>query len=324
MYCGGVVGSWRRRHRSDALLLKIRAELAIDTPRTLSSFHSGERALAVPFAIWWYRFDREPAGRFDLWPAWHWPVFISSSPRLYTSAALLSFRFEAQRVPASIRKPRTIPLAAAGRSPIAILVLSAYAAPGIPQTMPQQVVTTPTRNRVATPCRRRPHLRDRAVAPRSARQFASTASVRSIPAGRPRRGGLRSVPAWPAHRTAFAHRWRPPGRRIERVAEACRAPTSVRTAWRRDRPRSTRTPSSDGTPPRLRLGDLRGRARSVARRQLVDQRSSRSATVTSIGQEMIFSRDPLNVDATATRRFSRASTTFIPQFATVFSPRSTS
>jgi hypothetical protein len=134
-----------------ALVLKIRPELAVDTPPALLAISLGASAvICAPLAIWWYRFDAPPAvGELAIGVALIAILFLIST--IVVSAALLTFSvYELQRVPAIHQRSRTTPMAIAAVLLIALLFLPAYAAQEkrAPEP-PVQVVTTPANRRIA-------------------------------------------------------------------------------------------------------------------------------------------------------------------------------
>jgi type I phosphodiesterase/nucleotide pyrophosphatase len=134
-----------------ALVMKLRPELAIDTPRALLAISFLAAAvLAAPIAFWWSLFDTPPELlELAIGVALIAIFFLIST--VVISAALLSFSvYELQRVPAIHQKPRTIPMAIAAAVLIALLFIPAYAAQEKRAAeAPLQVVTTPTTRRIA-------------------------------------------------------------------------------------------------------------------------------------------------------------------------------
>jgi hypothetical protein len=128
-----------------ALILKLRPEVALDTPRALLVISLAASAvMAFPLAVWWRGFETAPetveigigVGLIALF-------FLTAT--IVISAALLSFSvYELRRVPAIHRRSRTIPMAAAAAALMALLFLPAYAAKeNRAAAVPLQVVTTP-------------------------------------------------------------------------------------------------------------------------------------------------------------------------------------
>jgi hypothetical protein len=132
-----------------ALLVKIRPELAVDTPRTLLAISIAAAATIVaPVAIWWWAFPGEAmALEFGAGGGLIALLFVVAA--LVVSAALLSFSiYELHRIPTIHQKPRTIPLAIGAALLIALLFIPARATTEASDP-PQQIVTTPTDRRVA-------------------------------------------------------------------------------------------------------------------------------------------------------------------------------
>jgi hypothetical protein len=134
-----------------ALILKLRPELAIDTPRTLLGISlTASAVMALPLAVWWRGFETGPSVvELAIGVALIALSFLTSTTVI--SAAMLSFSvYELRRVPAIHRKSRTIPMAVAAAVLIALLFLPAYAAKeSRGAAAPPQVVTTPTGRQVA-------------------------------------------------------------------------------------------------------------------------------------------------------------------------------
>ncbi len=134
-----------------ALVLKLRPEVAIDTPGTLLGLSFVAAAvMASPLAVWWRGFEPGPSMvELGIGIALIALFFLISTT--VVSAAMLSFSvYELRRVPAIHRKSRTIPMAAAGVVLIALLFLPAYAAKeSRTAAAPLQILTTPTGRSVA-------------------------------------------------------------------------------------------------------------------------------------------------------------------------------
>jgi len=135
-----------------ALILKLRPNIVIDTPRALLAISfAAASLLAAPIAIWWYRFPTPPS----------WPEMLTGIAAMAVfflidtiaiSAALLSFSiYELQRIPAIHQKPRGVPMTIAASILIALLFLPAFAAQDqrMNAAPPLQVVTMPASRRVA-------------------------------------------------------------------------------------------------------------------------------------------------------------------------------
>ncbi|HEX9161080.1 MAG TPA: hypothetical protein VF980_05165, partial [Thermoanaerobaculia bacterium] len=133
-----------------ALLMKIRPELPVETPRGLLAVSiATSTLLVVPLAFWWYEFDTIPtAVELVIGGALAAILFVVAA--IVTSAALLSFTiYELQRIPAIHQKPRGAPLTVAAAVLIALLFAPAYATPERREEPPLQVVIAPTTNNVA-------------------------------------------------------------------------------------------------------------------------------------------------------------------------------
>ena len=133
-----------------ALLLKIRPELALDTPRALLGISIGAAALLVAaIAAWWYRFETPPSA-IELAAGCALAVLLFVVATIVVSAALLSFSiYELQRIPAIHQKPRTIPMGAAAIALAALLFVPAFAQSERIAVPPVQVVTHPNDRRIA-------------------------------------------------------------------------------------------------------------------------------------------------------------------------------
>src|ERR1051326_8114393 len=134
-----------------ALVMKLRPELVVDTPRALLAISFlASAVLALPLAFWWSRFDARPSvPELAIGGALIVIFFVIST--IVVSAALLSFSvYELQRIPAIHQKPRTVPMAIAAAILLALLFIPAYAAQEKRAAEePLQVVTTPTMRRIA-------------------------------------------------------------------------------------------------------------------------------------------------------------------------------
>ncbi len=133
-----------------ALILKLRPELAIDTPRALLGISLLVAAMmALPIGVWWSRFEPPPPP-LELAAGLGLIVLFFLIATIVVSAAMLSFSvYELRRVPAIHRRSRTIPMAAAAVALIALLFLPAYAVKERRAATPLQIVTAPTGRRVA-------------------------------------------------------------------------------------------------------------------------------------------------------------------------------
>lgn len=132
-----------------ALLIKLRPEVAIDTPRALLAISIATGALiTVAFAVWWYRFDSPPSV-LELMVGGTGAVLILVVATVVVSAALLSFSIhELHRIPAIHQKSRTAPLLVAALALIAGLFIPLYLRTERPSAKPAQVITKPTDRRV--------------------------------------------------------------------------------------------------------------------------------------------------------------------------------
>jgi hypothetical protein len=134
-----------------ALAMKLRPELAIDTPGALLGIAMAAAALLTsPIALWWSRFDAPPP-LAELAAGLALTVLFFLFATLIVSAAMLSFSvYELQRIPAIHSRPRTVPMTVAAVVLMALLFRPAYAAQEQPAPAPPvQVVTTPVMRRVA-------------------------------------------------------------------------------------------------------------------------------------------------------------------------------
>jgi hypothetical protein len=134
-----------------ALLLKLRPELAVDTPRALLGIGLASAALlVVPIVLWWFRFETFPS-LVELAVGTALVVLFFVTASIVVSAAMLSFSvYELRRVPAIHQKSRTLPMAIAAVVLMGLLFVPAYGAKerGAVEP-PAQVVTSPTARRVA-------------------------------------------------------------------------------------------------------------------------------------------------------------------------------
>lgn len=134
-----------------ALVLRLRPQTVLDTPRALLGISfTASALLTAAIAIWWTRFPASPS----------WPelliglvliVVFFLMVTVAVSAALLSFSiYELQRVPALHAKPRGVPMSIAAAILIAILFLPTYfVQDSRTAAEPMQVVTRPSAERVA-------------------------------------------------------------------------------------------------------------------------------------------------------------------------------
>ncbi len=134
-----------------ALILRVRPQIAIDTPRALLAISfTAAAVLTFPIVVWWYRFDAAPQWA-ELVTGLASIVVFYLMATVIVSAALLSFSiYELQRVPAIHRKSRGVPMTTAAMVLIALLFLPAYARDERQAAGPPiLVVTRPTRTRIA-------------------------------------------------------------------------------------------------------------------------------------------------------------------------------
>lgn len=134
-----------------ALVLRLRPQLAVDTPRALLAISFAASAvLTAAMGVWWIRFGTTPS----------WPELLTGLvlvvvffliATVAVSAALLSFSiYELKRIPALHRKSRAVPMTTAAAILIALLFLPTYAVQDKRTSEPpQQIVTIPTKERVA-------------------------------------------------------------------------------------------------------------------------------------------------------------------------------
>lgn len=133
-----------------ALLLRIRPELAIDTPGALLSISMVISAIPVlACGLWWYGFPTD-ASLLELTVGLMLALVFFLVSVIVVSAALLSFSiYELKRIPAIHQKPRTIPITVAAAVLIALLFVPAYGTQEKAQGEPSQIIITPTQRRVA-------------------------------------------------------------------------------------------------------------------------------------------------------------------------------
>jgi hypothetical protein len=134
-----------------ALVLKVKPALPLDRPRFLLGVSIAATALVVlAIAAWWFRFDRPPS-LLETAIGIALIVLFFALGTIGVSAALLSFSiYELQRAPAFHQRSRTVPIAAGAAGILAVLFVPAWAAQREePLREPLQVVTTPSRHRIA-------------------------------------------------------------------------------------------------------------------------------------------------------------------------------
>jgi hypothetical protein len=305
-----------------ALLLKIRPALAVDTPGVLLVISIAVAVILIAtFGIWWYGFDT-PAEPLELIAGVALAAVCFLVASIVASAALLSFSiYEIQRVPAIHQKPRTVPLTVAAAILIVLLFVPASLTEEPRETPPRQVATTPTARRVAL--------------------IAVDGLTFEIAQSRPDLlQQLPSIlPVEPVRAASTTERWASVGTGVPAMAHGVRAVDAVRfrggdhvlqSVSRADALLRALVPSiglgrREPLPPTVRRRDFvweifaeRG-VPSLAANWWTSE-SRRTPSLWSIGQEEIFSRDPLQVDATASERFTAAIAQQKPQFATVYLP----
>ena len=301
-----------------ALILKLRPEIVVDTPRTLLVISiAAALTLTLPLAIWWYRFDTPPPlAELAIGLALVLAFFLVAT--IVISAALLSFSiYELQRVPAIHRKPRTVPITIAAALLMALLFLPAYAAQEKrAATTPIQVVTTPTQSRVALVAV--DGLTYEIFQSRLLPRFASASAASRMPG------------------ESTTERWASLGTGVPTAIHGVRAIDGIRLAGGRHLIQSVsrddfvlrRFGIRQPLPPTVRRRDYiweifatRG-IPSVAVNWWTTE-SGRFGVLDSIGQETIFSAahgDAERVDETASKRFLEAIDRDHPRFATVYLP----
>jgi hypothetical protein len=309
-----------------ALVMKLRPELAIDTPRALLAISFlASAALALPLAFWWSRFDAPPTvPELAVGGALIVVFFVMST--IVISAALLSFSvYELQRVPAIHQKPRTLPMAVAAAVLLALLFIPAYAAQEkrAPEP-PLQVVTTPTPRRIAL--------------------VAVDGLTYDIFKSRP--GLVNAFPtaaaAPPMPGESATERWASVGTGVPPRIHGVRAIEGLRFAGGSHVVQSL---SSDDfvlhtIAPALRLGIREPLPPTVRRRDYVWEivaarglpsiavnwwttENLRAGALDSIGQESIFAAahgDPVRVDEEASKRLLASMRRESPRFVTVYLP----
>ena len=309
-----------------ALVMKLRPELAIDTPRALLAISFLASALlALPLAFWWSRFDVPPSlPELAIGGALIVIFFVVST--IVVSAALLSFSvYELQRVPAIHQKPRTVPIAIAAAVLLALLFIPAYAAQEKRAAeAPLQVVTTPTTRRIALV----------AVDGLTYDIFKSRPALVSV---LPHSDAARPMPGESAtERWASAGTGVPPRIHGVRAIEGLRFAAGshvIQSLSRDDFVLHTIAPA-------LRLGRREPLPPTVRRRDYVWEivaarglpstavnwwttENIRAGALDSIGQESIFAAahgDPLRVDAEASKRLLGSLRRDSPRFVTVYLP----
>lgn len=309
-----------------ALVMKLRPELAIDTPRALLAISLlASAVLAAPLAFWWSRFDAPPSvPELAIGGALIVILFVMST--IVISAALLSFSvYELQRVPAIHQKPRTLPMTIAAAVLTALLFIPAYVAQEKRAAeAPLQIVTTPTTRRIALV----------AVDGLTYDIFKSRpALANALP---------HAEAAHPMPGESATERWASVGTGVPPRIHGVRAIEGLRFAGGSHVIQSL---SRDdfvlhAIAPALRLGRREPLPPTVRRRDYVWEivaarglpsaavnwwttESVRAGALDSIGQESIFAAahgDPVRVDEEASKRLAANIRRDAPQFVTVYLP----
>ena len=308
-----------------ALILKIRPEMAIDTPRGLLAISIAAAAmLAVPLALWWFGFETDPSAlELAIGGALGAIFFVVTA--LVVSAALLSFSiYELKRIPAIHQRPRTIPLTLCAAALIALLFVPARATGERAVSAPAQVVVAPTTARVAL--------------------VAVDGLTWDIARSRPELFSdfTTAVAAQPIQGASAAQRWASLGTGVTARFHGVRALAGVELAGG-DRILQSVSRADlvlRHLAPAVRVAQIRPLPPTERRRHFIwesfAQRgvvsvavnwwtsgSEAGGALTSIGQETIFGAsrgDPLRVDEAAIRRLHSAVTASRPRFATVYLP----
>lgn len=307
-----------------ALLVKIRPELAVDTPRALLAISIAASAmLAVPIVIWWFRFDSLPAP-LELAIGGVLGALFFIVAAIVVSAALLSFSiYELQRIPAIHQRSRTIPLAAGAAALIALLFVPARGT-SEPATPPPQIITRPADTRFAL--------------------VAVDGLTWDIAQSRPALLApfVSSYPITPVSGPSAAERWASLGTGVPARFHGVRALAGVRLAGGdrvlqsisradfllRDAAPAIGIARIQPLPPTVRRRhfvweSLAARGVPVVAVNWWTSSSEKSGALTSIGQETIFGAaqgEPLRLDAAAFRRLQAAVDESNPRFATVYLP----
>lgn len=310
---------------SVALLLKIRPELPIETPRGLLAVSIATSALMLtPLAAWWYAFDSRPSMP-ELVAGGAFAAILFVVATIVVSAALLSFTiYELQRIPAIHQKPRGVPLAAAAALLVALLFIPAYATPERRAQPPLQVVTTPMQRRIALVAvdglsdeimRSRPDLMH---------EFTAVEPASSI-------GGASTTERWASLGTGV-----PPELHGVRSVDGVRLKGGtqvLQSVSRADLPLRSIAPLlgiavRQPLPPTIRRRDylweiFAGRGVPSLSVNWWTTSDARNGALTSVGQETIFTaarNNALAVDAGAARRFLSLIDSAQPKFATIYLP----
>jgi hypothetical protein len=309
-----------------ALVMKLRPELAIDTPRALLAISLLAAAmLTVPFALLWSRFDAPPSP-VELMTGGALVVVFFVISTIVISAALLSFSvYELKRVPAIHQKPRTIPMTIAAAVLLALLFIPAYAAQEKRAAdAPLQVVTTPATRRVALV----------AVDGLTYDIFKSRPALASA--------FTRVQAAPPMAGESATERWASVGTGVSPAIHGVRAIEGLRftggthvvqSLSRADVVLHAIAPAlhlgrREPLPPTVRRRDyvweiVAGRGVPAVAVNWWTSESIRAGALDSVGQESIFAAahgDPVRVDEEASKRLLSAIRRDSPRFVTVYLP----
>ncbi len=307
------------------LLLKVRPELAIETPRALLGIGMAASTMLVALlAIWWYGFGQDPSLlEVALAVAMATLLFIVGT--IVVSAALLSFSIhELQRIPTIHQKPRTMPVAAAAAVLVAGLLVLAYATPEAEGSAPPQVATAPTTSRIALIAV--DGLTEEIVRSRQdlTEQFVIITRAATIPARSP------------------SERWASVGTGVPATLHGVRAVAGIRLAGGRSVLQSIsrwdyalmviapalRVAQPQPLPPTVRRREfvweiLASRNVPAAAVNWWTSEESRTTSLSSVPQSVIFAgaaNDPLRVDSAAVGSFFSSIDGIRPRFATMYLP----
>ena len=302
-----------------ALVLRLRPEMAIDTPRALLAVAIGvSTLLAAIIAVWWYGFDLAPS-RLELLLAGLMTAIFFVIATIVVSAALLSFSiFEMQRIPAVHQRPRTIPIAIAALVLLAGVLLPPALESRREEAPPPQVVTRPATARVAWI----------AVDGLTHEVFSSHPGLST---SLPESAALLSPPgASTTERWATVGTGTPAARHGVHAVEGIRLPLGTRTLQQISRtdPVLRRVGRPMPLPPTARQRDyvweiLAERSIPIVATNWWTTSDHDSPPAVVHGQEKIFataSQGPLAIDTAATKRFLDAVDRHTPRFATVYLP----
>ena len=307
-----------------ALLLKLRPELAVDTPRTLLAISILSAAiLALPIGLWWFGFDSSPtASELAIGGSLGALFFVAAA--IVISAALLSFSiYELHRIPAIHQRPRTIPLTVGAAALLALLFVPARGTSD-PATPPQQIVTRPSATRLAL--------------------VAVDGLTWDIAQSRPAllQQFQASFPIEAAAGASAAERWASVGTGVPATLHGVRSLAGVRLAGS-DRVLQSLSRADfvlRTVAPVLGLARVQALPPAVRRRHFVWESlaargvttvavnwwassSEKSGALTSVGQETIFGAsrgEPLKLDQVAFRRLQASVEESGPRFVTVYLP----